>query len=193
MRTLVLGGVLAGALVFPTPASAGCWATVGLAPPPVGTAAGDVWAAKITVLQHGANPLPDAAAATPRLTIVNRATGQRRTFPARATDPSAGTYAARVVFPSGGTWSYQVFDGFTSWNDDPAPCAQTHTFKDVEIGGPGSGGGAGGTPAAPTAATTPAAEFPVWPVAGAFAALVLTAVGVGGYFLRRARSRPAAA
>jgi hypothetical protein len=184
-----------GALVFPTPASAGCWATVGLAPPPADTAAGDVWTAQITVLQHGQNPLPDASDATPRVTIVNRATGERRTFPGRATDPSAGTYAARVVFPSAGTWSYQVFDGFTSWNGDPAPCAQTHTFTDVEIGGPGTGshGGAGGTPAAPAAATTTAAEFPLWPVAGAFAALVLAAVGVGGYFLRRARSRPAAA
>jgi hypothetical protein len=172
MRTLVLGGVLAGALLFPTPASAGC---------------------------DGQNPLPDAGDATPRVTIVNRATGERRTFAARPTDPSAGTYAARVVFPSDGTWSYRVFDGFTSWNGEPAPCAQTHTFKDVEIGGPGSGGGGGsaadvaGSPPPDEAATSAAAEFPLWPVVGAFGGLLLALVGAGAYLVRRARSRPAAA
>jgi hypothetical protein len=61
MRKALIGTVVLAALAFAAPASAGCWATAGLAPPSEGTAAGQVWTARITVLQHGRNPLPDAA------------------------------------------------------------------------------------------------------------------------------------
>jgi YtkA-like protein len=181
MRKLLLAGAFLGALVFTAPASAGCWATVGLAPPPGTVGAGDVWTAQLTVLQHGVNPLPDAAKARPTVTIVNAATGQRRTFAAKATDPAAGTYAARVVFPSAGTWRYEVFDGFTSWGNEPAPCAQTHTFASVDIGGPGSGGPTASPPGAVTASE--GSTFPIWPLAGGLGAL-LAAVSLA-YFLRR--------
>ena len=102
MRKALLGGVLLAAFTFASPAGAGCWATVGLAPPPNGLAAGKTWTAELKVLQHGRNPLPDAADAKPTVTIINRATDDRRTFTAKATDPAAGLYEAKVVFPSPG-------------------------------------------------------------------------------------------
>jgi hypothetical protein len=184
MRRLLLAGAFLGALVFTAPASAGCWATVGLAPPPATVGSGDTWAAQLTILQHGQNPLPDAAKARPEVTIVNASTGERRTFAAKATDPAAGTYVANVVFPSAGTWRYEVFDGFTSWNGEAAPCAQTHTFASVDIGGPGSA-----APKAPPPSAVAESEstFPVWPLAGGLAALV-AAVSLA-LFLRRRGSR----
>jgi hypothetical protein len=174
-KALIAGACAVAALTFAAPASAGCWATVGLAPPPAGTAAGDVWRAKLTVLQHGRNALPDAASAVPKITIVN-GKGTKETFRAKATDPSAGVYEAHVVFPSGGTWRYEVFDGFTSWNGAPAPCAKTHTFGSVEIAG-GSGASASGT-----------GTFPVWPVVGGLGALLVAGVALA-YFVRRHGSR----
>lgn len=184
MRKLLLLGAFLGALVFTAPASAGCWATVGLAPPPETVGPGDTWIAQLTVLQHGANPLPDAAKARPKVTIVKAATGERRTFVAKATDPAAGIYEARVVFPSGGAWRYEVFDGFTSWHGEAAPCAQTHTFASVDIGGPGS---AAPNVPPPSAVAESGSAFPVWPVAGGLAALV-AAVSLA-LFLRRRGSR----
>src|ERR671914_112659 len=73
MRRLLLTTLVLAGLAYPEVAGAGCWATVTLAPPPAGTAAGDVWTARLTVLQHGRNPLPDAADARPTLTISNGA------------------------------------------------------------------------------------------------------------------------
>ena len=133
MRKTLIGGSVVAALAFAAPASAGCWATVGLAPPPSGTAAGDIWVAKLTVLQHGRNPLPDAKDARPRVSIVNRATKVRKTFVARPTNPARGRYEARVVFPTAGTWTYSVFDGFTTHNGRKINCARTHTFAPVKI------------------------------------------------------------
>jgi hypothetical protein len=176
MRKALIGTAVLAALAFAAPASAGCWATAGLASPPEGIAAGEVWTARITVLQHGRNPLPDAANATPKVSIVNGATGARKTFTAKASDPAAGRYEARVVFPSAGTWSYEVFDGFTSWNGRPAPCARTHTFASVQIGGPGAASGSGSD------------TFPVWPVAGGVGALLAAALGLV-WFARRHGSR----
>jgi YtkA-like protein len=178
MGKALFGGALLAALAFAAPAGAGCWATAGLAPPLQGTRAGEVWTAEITVLQHGRNPLPDASDATPTVTIVNTATGARRTFTAKATDPSAGRYEARVVFPSAGAWRYEVFDGFTSWDGRPAPCAKTHTFASVQIGG---GGGA----SAPGSGRD---TFSFWPVAGGVGTL-LVAIVVLVYFARRHGSR----
>jgi hypothetical protein len=169
MRKVLLGGVLLAAFTFASPAGAGCWATVGLAPPPKGLEAGKAWTAEIKVLQHGRNPLPDAADAKPTVTIINRATDDRTTFTAKATDPAAGLYEARVVFPVPGAWDYEVFDDFTSFDGEAAPCARTHAFDDVRIGG--------------TAPPSSAGAFPVAPVGGGLGALLL--VGVGVLYLRR--------
>jgi hypothetical protein len=168
-KLLVAAAVAASALVFAAPAAAGCWATVGVAPPPEGTTAGDVWLANVTVLQHGRNPLPDARDATPTVTIRNRATGEEATFPARVRDAGRGIYVARIVFPSAGTWSYEVFDDFTSWGGQEAPCAQTHTLGAVAIlGAPGS---SGGSPPLKS-------SFPIWPVVGGALALLAAAIAV---------------
>jgi hypothetical protein len=184
MRTALIAVVLVAALATAAPASAGCWATVGLAPPPAGTGAGQIWTAELTLLQHGRNPLPDAADAKPTVTIVNRASGERRTFTATASDPAAGRYQAQVVFPSSGTWSYAVHDGFTSWNGEPAPCAQTHTFAAVQIGGPS----AGARPSSGEGSAADASAFPLWPLVGGLGALLVAAIALGG-FLRRHGSR----
>jgi hypothetical protein len=162
MRALLLGLVVATTLVAAEAANAGCWATVGLAPPPPGTSPGEVWAAEITVLQHGRNPLPDAATARPRVTIVNTETGARKRFTAMPTDVSRGLYEASVVFPSVGSWRYEVFDGFTPH------CAQTHTFSAVSIGGGTSAGG----PRAPEAQS-----LPVWAFVSGGVLLLLGALG----------------
>ena len=198
MRRLLIVALAAGALVQAGTASAGCWATVGLAPPPDGIAPGDTWTARLTVLQHGRTPLPDAKTARPTLTIVNDTTGAQRTFVAQPTkDPTV--FSTQVVFPSAGSWRYEVFDGFTTWQGEPAPCAQTHTFSAVTVGGAPAGGG---EPPAPAPAPAPAdpivasAEssgdgFPVWPVVGsALAALAAFALGAGLVRRRRAGRGP---
>lgn len=186
MRKALIGGIVAAALASAAPASAGCWATVGLAPPPDTIRAGQAWTAKITVLQHGRNPLPDAAAAAPTLTIANRATGERKTFTAAASDPAAGLYEARVVFPSAGAWTYEVFDDFTSWNGEPAPCAQTHSFAAAQIAGPGAG-----PPADAPAASASAGGLPVWPLVGGALGLLGASLLVL-YVVRRHGSRATA-
>jgi hypothetical protein len=184
MRRLLIVAIAAGALMQAGTASAGCWATVGLAPPPDGIGPGDTWTARMTVLQHGRTPL----------TIRNEATGGQRTFVARPTkDPTV--FTASVVFPSAGSWRYEVFDGFTTWQGEPAPCAQTHTFSAVAVGGAPVGGG--GPPApAPADPIIASAEssgegFPVWPVvASALAALAAFALGAG--IVRRRKAHRAA-
>jgi hypothetical protein len=192
MRRLLIVAIAAGALVQAGTASAGCWATVGLAPPPDGIGPGDTWTARMTVLQHGQTPLPDAKTARPTLTIHNDATGGQRTFVARPTKDST-VFTASVVFPSAGTWRYEVFDGFTTWQGEPAPCAQTHTFSAVAVGGTPAGGGEPPAPAPAPAepviasAEAPGEGFPVWPVVGsALAALAAFALGAG--LLRRRRA-----
>jgi hypothetical protein len=197
MRRLLIVALAVGALVQAGTASAGCWATVGLAPPPDGIAPGDTWTARMTILQHSRTPLPDAKTARPTLTIRNDS-GVTRTFVARPTTDLT-VFQAAVVFPSAGSWSYEVFDGFTTWQGEPAPCAQTHTFSAVAVGGAPAGGG---EPPAPVPAPAPAepivasAEssgdgFPVWPVVGsALAALAAFALGAGLVRRRRAGRGP---
>jgi hypothetical protein len=129
MRKLLIAVALV-ALAAPATALAGGWATAGLAPPPDDIGAGDTWNARITILQHGQEPL---AGVTPTLTIRN-VSGQTKTFKATATE-ERGVYAAKVVFPSAGTWSYEVHDGFTQYGG-----AQTHRFKAVDVGVGGDGG-----------------------------------------------------
>ena len=178
MRTILVGCLVAATLLGAEAASAGCWATVGLAPPPAATAPGDVWVAKITVLQHGQHALPNAAEARPTLTITNADTGERRTFTALPTDTSRGAYEARVVFPAAGTWRYEVFDGFVS-SEEGWSCAQTHTFAALPIDG---------TPAAGPPA--PAGEsFPAWQVVvgGLLGLTMVAALALGGRRLRVAR------
>ncbi len=178
MRTILMGCLTVAALVGAEAASAGCWATVGLAPPTAATGPGDVWVAKITVLQHGQRPLPNAPEARPTLTITNTATGERRRFTALPSDPATGAYEARVVFPTAGTWRYEVFDGFVSTGEGWS-CAQTHTFAAVRVGG------------TPTAGPPPPVGdgFPVWQavLGGLFAFAMLAAVALGGRRLRVAR------
>lgn len=185
-KAALIAGVLAVALGSAAPASAGCWATVGLAPPPADIGAGEVWTARITILQHGRNPLPDAATAKPTLTIVDPATGRRQTFAARASDPGRGRYEARVVFPSAGSWRYEIFDGFTSWNGEPAPCGASHTFAGVQIGGPGSGSSDGGE------GTQATSTFSVWPLAGGIGTLLAAGVALVYLGRRRGSRSPAA-
>ena len=194
MRVALLGGLVLAVLALASPASAGCWATVGVAPPPANLGAGDVWAAEITVLQHGRNPLPDAANAVPRLTIVNADSGQKKTFRAKPTDPKAGVYTAEVVFPSNGSWSYQVYDGFDSWNGEPAPCAQEHNFARLDIGGGGSVAASSGPPPrqTPTASSgSDSGSFPAWPVGGGIAGALAAAVAVALLLRRRGPRAPA--
>ena len=175
MRRILIAAVLVGALVQAGAASAGCMATVGLAPPPAGIAPGTTWAAELTVLQHGLNALPNAKTARPTLTIVNAETGATRTFVARPTK-NLEVFVADVVFPSAGSWRYEVYDDFSSEGGRPVPCAQTHTFAAVTIGGPAGGGTPSGpTPAEPvaTAAAADGGSFPVWPVVGGVLALLI--------------------
>jgi hypothetical protein len=190
MRLALFGGLVLAVLALASPASAGCWATVGLSPPPATLSAGDTWSVDVTVLQHGRNPLPDAAAAKPTVTIVKEATGERRTFTAASTNPAAGLYRANVVFPSNGSWSYQVDDGFDSWNGEPAPCASTHTFASVDVGGGGASSASSGPPSSPAASS---GSFPAWPVGGGIAGALAAAVVFAFLLRRRAHRAPASA
>ena len=188
MKRILIAAVLLGSLVQAGVASAGCNATVGLAPPPAGIGPGTTWTAEMTVLQHGVRALPNADTAHPTLTIVNDETGARKTFTSQRTDDPA-VFVADVVFPAAGTWSYEVYDDFTAMEDGAAaPCAQTHRFASISVGGAPAGGG---TPPTPTAQPTPLATaegdgFPVWPVVGA-ALAALAALALSLAVLRRRR------
>ncbi len=190
MRRILIAAVLVGALVQAGIASAGCMATVGLAPPPEGIEPGTVWSAEMTVLQHGRNALPNTKTARPELTIVNSQTGERKTFVARGTK-NLEVFVAEVVFPAAGSWRYEVYDDFSSMDGQPVPCAQTHSFAAVTIGGPSGGAPAGPASADPVATSAPAdGSFPVWPVAGGVLA-ALTAVALSLALLRRRRTEVA--
>jgi hypothetical protein len=163
MRRLLIGLVL-GALVVPTAALAGGWATAGLAPPPEGVGPGDTWNAQITVLQHGQTPLDGVV---PTVTIHNGS--ETRTFTAEPAG-QPGKYVAQVVFPSAGTWSYDVYDGFTQYGG-----ATTHKFAPVSIGAVADDGGG----------------FPILTATAVIG--LLLALGAIGYLLaRRIRVRHAA-
>jgi hypothetical protein len=184
MQRLLIALIGVCALAQAGTAAAGCWATAGLAPPPDGIAPGTTWNARVTVLQHGVTPLPNADVARPTVTIVNEETKARNTFVARRTDDPT-VFVARVVFPTAGSYRYEVYDDFSSWEGEPAPCAQTHTFASVSIGG----GGANGQP--PTVSPVAAADstgsgFPVWPVVAVVLA-ALAAVALSLTVLRRRR------
>jgi hypothetical protein len=119
MRATLATVTLAAALVAPSSALAGGWATVGVSPPPDRVKPGAPWLVELEVLQHGRTPLEGVH---PRVIVTGN--GEREEFAARATG-KPGVYRARVVFPGPGTWTYAVDDGFS----------QTHTFAPVTIGG----------------------------------------------------------
>jgi hypothetical protein len=138
-RLLILAG-LAALLAVPT-AQAGGWATVRMAPPPVGIEADDTWTAQLMVLRHGVTPTNGA---TPSITI--RGASGSQTF--KATPAGAvGAYVAHVVFPMEGRWDYEVSDGLAATGYG---ISQTHTYSPVKIA-PGTGGGLGGVPTWPFA------------------------------------------
>lgn len=106
MRHLVTLSVLVAALAVSPTAGAGGWASVGFAPLPDGTAAGETWTPKITVLQHGKTPL---GGLTPVVTI----TGDEQVQTFTATETSeVGVYEASVVFPEDGEWRILVDSGW---------------------------------------------------------------------------------
>jgi len=159
MRQLVVLSALVTALAAAGAASAGGWATVGFAPLPDGTQAGETWRPEITVLQHGRTPL---GGLRPILTIRDVDSGESRSFTATPT-AETGVYEALVVFPSSGRWGLEVESGFGD---------SSVTYGPVTIA-PGPTGGDSG-------------PFPVLPVLAAACVLVLAAVGVlGARRLRR--------
>ena len=107
MRALVLLSTLAAVLVATGTATAGGWATVGIAPLPDGTEAGATWRPEITILQHGRTPL-DGLAPAVRITDEQ---GVSREFLALAAG-RPGVYDASVVFPEAGEWRVAVESGF---------------------------------------------------------------------------------
>ena len=117
MRGLLGAGAIVAALLVPSGAAAGGWATVGLDSLPDGIEAGDTWSVRLTILQHGVTPLDDVE---PR--VIAERGSERREFAAEPTGRS-GVYLAAVAFPSAGTWHYVVDDGFT----------MTHTFPPVRV------------------------------------------------------------
>jgi hypothetical protein len=122
MKRLVLILIGAGAMVLPSAAPAGCWATVGLSSMPDGTHAGEAWNVAITVKQHGRTLLANAR---PTVTIARRGASER-VFQARKT-ARKGVYRASVVFPTAGAWTFTVFDGFLP------RCGRDHTYAPATI------------------------------------------------------------
>jgi hypothetical protein len=177
MRTRLAATIAAGAaLLAPSGAAAGGFATVGVDPVPDGIGPGKVWEVRLTILQHGRTPLEYV---NPQV-IVERGS-VRRAFAARATR-QPGVYRARVVFPSAGTWQYVVDDGFT----------KTHTFAPVRV----ATGGGGKTPvaASATSAAPPGSSDGGGPdiqLALAVAAVAGLGAALGSAALQGRRPRPA--
>jgi hypothetical protein len=127
MRKTLIVLTLGVALASAGAASAGGWATAGLAPPPNDIAAGETWKAELTILQHGRTPLDGVR---PEVIISDGKT--KIPFAAKPTG-EPGKYVANVKFPSGGEWRYAVNDGFGG----------THTFAPFDVAGGGGGGASG--------------------------------------------------
>ena len=161
MRYLFALSALVVALTAVASTSAGGWATVGFAPLPDGTAAGEIWKPKITVLQHGRTPL---GGLSPVVTI----TGDESTEIFTAVETSeVGVYEASVIFPEDGDWRVAIDSRFGE---------STVTYGPVAIGS-----AAAGEPSA----------FPGKPVGIAIVAgLALLAAGTFG-LVRQWRLTPA--
>lgn len=155
MRYLIALSALVVALASVGAAAGGGWATVGFAPLPDGTAAGEVWKPEITVLQHGRTPL---GGLNPVVTITSDRDIQ--TFTARETS-EVGVYEADVVFPTNGDWRIVIDSGFGESNV---------TYGPVTIGS-----GPAGEPSA----------FPLAPVLVLVGGLALIAAAFGVVRQRR--------
>ena len=155
MRALVVLTAVAGALVLPTLAGGGGWASVGFEPLPDGMSAGGTWKPTIFVKQHGVTPL---AGLQPRVVIEDAETGETMRFSATETSET-GAYSAAVVFPAAGDWRITIESGF---GDSQV------TYGPVRIGAPGSGG-----------------DSPAFPLAVAGVALVAGLVLLGARRYRR--------
>lgn len=107
MRILVALTALAVALCASSTATAGGWATVGIAPLPDGLGPGGTWTPRITILQHGRTPLDGL---TPVVTITEDGGRVEQATAAPAGEP--GVYEASVVFPEAGSWRVVVDSGF---------------------------------------------------------------------------------
>jgi len=151
MRYVIVFSALVVALASVGAAAGGGWATVGFAPLPDGTAAGETWKPEITVLQHGKTPL---GGLTPVVRISGD--GDTRSFTASETS-EVGVYEADVVFPSSGEWRVVIESGFGASNV---------TYGPVTIG-PGTAGQPTSFPLAPVLA-----------VLGACALVAAAALGV---------------
>lgn len=154
MRHLIVLSAVVLAASSAGSASAGGWASVGLASLPDDVSSGEAWTAEITVLRHGVTPTDGAA---PSLTIRNEATGASETFDA-APAGETGTYVARVVFPDAGTWSFEIDNGLAATGYGESA---TTTYAPVTIGA-GSDGSFSALPFGVLAAAV------VLPVAGVF-------------------------
>jgi hypothetical protein len=132
MRHLIVLSAFVAALATAGSAAGGGWATVGFAPLPDGTVAGETWTPEITVLQHGQTPL---GGLTPVVTISGD--GDTQTFTALETS-EAGVYEADVVFPTSGEWRIVIDSGFGE---------STVTYGPVAIGSPA--GAPGSSPLVP--------------------------------------------
>ncbi len=108
MRVFAVVSAIVCALVLPTLATAGGWATVGFAPLPDGTAVRETWTPTIFVKQHGVTPLEGLQ---PVVMIEKTGSAESRKF--LATEGSeAGVYRADVMFPSAGDWRITIRSGF---------------------------------------------------------------------------------
>lgn len=132
MRYLIVLSAIVAALATASSAAGGGWATVGFAPLPDGTAAGETWAPEITILQHGKTPL---GGLSPVVTIDGP--GGIQTFTANETS-AVGVYEADVVFPTNGEWRIVIDSGFGE---------SSVTYGPVTIGSPA--GAPGSFPLAP--------------------------------------------
>jgi hypothetical protein len=155
MRYLIVLSVFVVALAAAAAAAGGGWATVGFAPLPDGTVAGQSWKPEITVLQHGRTPL---SGLNPVVTI----SGEKdtRTFTAFETS-EVGAYEADVVFPTNGEWRIVIDGGFGE---------SSVTYGPVTIG--------------PAPAGEPS-SFPLAPVLAVVGGLALVAAAFGVVRQRR--------
>ena len=184
---IALLAVIGAALAVPTAATAGGWATVGFDPPPDDLAPREPWQLEMTVLQHGITPLEGVK---PRVIVTPAEGGDRKTFPARATD-KPGVYRATVAFPSAGTWRYVVDDDF----------AARHSYPQVQVGKGGKKAAAEPVALANTAAATPPTpgspassdDGPSWPLALVAAVIAALAAGFGAAYLQRRGGGPSPA
>jgi len=108
MRVFAVVSTIVCALVLPTLAAAGGWASVGFEPLPDGTAAGGTWTPTIFVKQHGITPLEGLQ---PVVMIEETVSGEPTKVPATA-GSEPGVYHADVVFPSPGDWRITILSGF---------------------------------------------------------------------------------